>query len=296
MSMGFADGLRDLHDPRRVDSRLLEAMAELIGWNLKAYLTEEGQRNEIVFANEAYRTLGTKLNIAAMVNRLTGWTADVKEFARNVIVSWDSTRVERLEGGVPAYLDGSAVADGSPPALITRKVPAGSVDTADGNAMFGLRNRTFEDATAYTYDCGIPDPAGGYIRTDATWYDRETIGVFATPDVATEPFVLQQTWDRVRTILGEAPPDPGAGGAVHPSGPRHRGSLRRDDPGDRGRRDHRGAARSRGLRRSRRGRARQDPAVALVDHERARVPLGERGCAARGCPHRSVHTGVAPGP
>ncbi len=69
--------------------------------------------------------------------------------------------------------------------------------------MFGLRNRTFEDETAYTYDCGIPDPAGGYIRTDATWYDRETIGVFATPDVATEPFVLQQTWDRVRTILGE---------------------------------------------------------------------------------------------
>ncbi len=83
-------------------------MAELIGWNLKAYLTEEGQRNEIVFANEVYRTLGTKPNIAAMVNRLTGWTADVKEFARNVIVSWDSTRVERLEGGVPAYLDGSA--------------------------------------------------------------------------------------------------------------------------------------------------------------------------------------------
>ncbi|HEY8704324.1 MAG TPA: hypothetical protein VIL98_06195 [Gaiellaceae bacterium] len=203
MLMGFVDGLRDLHDPRRVDSRLLEAMADLIGWNLKAYLTEEGQRNEIVFANDVYRTLGTKPNIAAMVNRLTGWTADVKEFARNVVLSWDSTRVERLEGGVSAYLDGSAVADGTPPVLNTQTVPVGSVNTADPNAMFRLRNRTFEDATAYTYDCGVPDPAGGYIRNDAIWYNRETLGVYATPDVATEPFALQQTWERVRVILGE---------------------------------------------------------------------------------------------
>jgi len=203
MLLGFADGLRDLHDPRRVDSRLLESMADFIGWELKAYLTEEGQRNEIIFANDVYRTLGTKPNIAAMVNRLTGWTADVKEFARNVVVSWDSTRVEHLEGNVVAYLDGSAVADGAPPVLSTQKVPVGTVDTSDANAMFRLRNRTFEDTTAYTYDAGIPDPAGGYIRNDAVWYNRETIGIYATPDVETEPFVLQQTWERVRDILSD---------------------------------------------------------------------------------------------
>ncbi len=203
MLMGFADGLRDLHDPRKVDSRLLEAMADFIGWHLKAYLTEEGQRNEIVFANEVYRTLGTEPNIAAMVNRLTGWTAEVKEFVRNIVVSWDSTRVERLDGGLTAYLDGSASADGTPPVLHAKLVPAGSIDTTDPNALFELRNRTFDDATAYTYDCGVPDPAGGYVRDDSIWYNRETIGVFATPDVDTESLVIQETWDRVRTILGE---------------------------------------------------------------------------------------------
>lgn len=205
MLLGFVEGLRDLHDPRRVDSRLLDAMAAQIGWRIKGYLNEEGQRNEIVFAPEVYRTLGTKPNIAAIVNRLTNWSADVREFARHIVLSWDGMRVETLDGGVQAYLDSSAgVDEGPPPALRTQAWPNGSVDTADAAAMFRLRNRSFADTTAYTYDCGIPDPLeGGYSRTDATWYNRETIGIYATPDVVTEPFALQQTWERVREILAE---------------------------------------------------------------------------------------------
>ncbi len=203
MLLGFVDGLRDLHDARRADARLLEPMAELIGWQLKDYLDEDGQRNEITFAPDVYRTLGTAPNVAAMVNRLTGWTADVKDFARSVVLSWDGTRVEQLDAG-PAYLDGSAHVEGDPPVLVTRTVPAGSVDTSDAGAMFQLRNKTFEDQTAYTYDCGRPDTTnGGYVRDDDTWYNRETIGVYATPDVETEPFVLQQTWERVREILSD---------------------------------------------------------------------------------------------
>ena len=202
MLFGFADGLSDLHAPRRVDARLLQATAALIGWHLKAYLTEEGQRNEIVFANEVYRTLGTKPNIAAMVNRLTGWPSEVKEFADNVVVSWDASRVERLGGGVTGYLDGSATTTGAPPALAVRTVPRGSVDTTDAAALAALRNRTFDSAVPCTYDCGIPDPAGGYVRDDTIVYNRETIGVYVTPG-GMPPALVQETWDRVKTILAE---------------------------------------------------------------------------------------------
>jgi hypothetical protein len=202
MLFGFVDGLADLHDPRRVDARLLEPMAALIGWHLKAYLTEEGQRNEIVFANDVYRTLGTKPDIAAMVFRLTGWTSQVKEFADNVVVSWDASRFERLDGVATAYLDGSATTTGSPPALVVRTAPRGSIDTTKPAELAALRNRTFADVVPCSYDCGSPDPAGGYVRNDATVHNRETIGIYAATG-ALPPAVVQEIWARVRTILAE---------------------------------------------------------------------------------------------
>jgi hypothetical protein len=36
-----------------------------------------------------------------------------------------------------------------------------------------------------------------------TLYNRETIGIFAVPDVPTETLVLEQEWERVREILAE---------------------------------------------------------------------------------------------
>jgi phage tail-like protein len=203
MLFGFVDGLRELRSPHRINARLLPALAGLVGWKLKDFLDEEQQRNEITFAPEVYRTVGTAPNIAAIVNRLTGWDTRVREFARHIVLSFDTRRVEMLDAG-PAYLDGSIeVTSGPPPALRTRRAPVGSVDTRDALAMFRLRNRAFEDTASFSYDAGRPDANGVYTRDNTTLYNRETIGIYAVPDVATETLVLEQEWDRVRVILEE---------------------------------------------------------------------------------------------
>jgi phage tail-like protein len=199
---GAIDGLRDLHDPRRADARLLGPLARLIGWNLKDYLDEDGQRTEIRFAAEFYHTVGTAPNIAALVNRLTGWDAQVRDFVRNVLVTFDGSRVETLDGGAPVYLDGSLRADAAtPPGLAgKRRVPPGSVNTADADAMFRLRTHAPDDDTAYTYDGRMPDPT----RPDPIgWYNRDTLGIYIIPNVEASPFVLEQEWERVRQILAE---------------------------------------------------------------------------------------------
>jgi phage tail-like protein len=211
---GLIDGLRDLHAPRRADSRVLPLLAHLLGWPLKDYLDEDGQRNEIGFASELYRSLGTLPSIAALVNRLTGWDAKVRELGNSVIVSFDATRIEVLDGGRTVYLDGSlaptpayaAWLDGrqrKPPLLhfTGRRVPRGTVNTADGDAMFALRTRAFDDPNAYTYDCGRPDGLGGYATDNDTWYNLPTIGIFIVPLSEQEVFTIDAEWARVQQIL-----------------------------------------------------------------------------------------------
>jgi phage tail-like protein len=203
MLLGFVEGLRNLRATRRIDARLLPSLAALIGWRLTDTLDEEQQRNEIAFAPDVYRTVGTAPNVAATVNRLTGWDTRVKEFARQVVLSFDASRVEAIQSG-RAYFDGSAGTTPDPPhALVTRTAPAGSVDTTDALAMFRLRNRAFEDRTAYSYDAGRLAPDGRYALDNAVLYNRETIGVYVVPDVVSETLVIEQEWDRVRAILGE---------------------------------------------------------------------------------------------
>jgi hypothetical protein len=100
------ENLRDLHNIRRADSRLIPHLSHLIGWHLQDNLDEEGQRNELRYAPEVYKTVGTIPTIKAIINRLTGWDAEVREFAHNVLVSFDPNRLGTV-GGRTVYLDGS---------------------------------------------------------------------------------------------------------------------------------------------------------------------------------------------
>jgi phage tail-like protein len=215
MLQGMVDGLRDLHAVRRADSRVLPLLAHLLGWELKDYLDEDGQRTEIRFAAELYRAVGTFPSAVALVNRLTRWDANLREFARSVVVTFDATRVEQVESGQVVYLDGSlaptqgyldwldgaAQNEPAPPHFTGRRVPAGTVDTADADAMFALRTRAFDDPTAYTYDCGQPDGAGGYVQDNNTWYNRQTVGVFIVPLGEEDSFTIAEEWERVQQIL-----------------------------------------------------------------------------------------------
>lgn len=189
MLLGEVDALRDLHDVRRADARLLAPLAQMLGWKLKVALDEDGQRTEIGFATEAYRRTGTAPLVAAMVNRLTGWPAEVREFPRNVLRSWDETRVERTPAGA-RYLDGGA-----------RPRPAGSIDTGDRLSLLMLHEQRVDDTNAYSYDCGARESDGSYARTETTWFNRETIGVYASPPPRLRPAEVASAWSRVRLIL-----------------------------------------------------------------------------------------------
>lgn len=200
---GFVDGLRDVHDLRRADSRLLGPAAGMIGWRLKEYLDEEGQRAELAMAPHVYRSLGSAPAIAAMLNRLTGWRAEARDFARSVVLTWDPSRVERI-GAVTAYLDGGARVEGDPPALVAGGAPRGTVDTGDAVAMQRLRDRDPADLTAHSYDCGRFDPgAAAYRQDDRTWYNRETLGIYVRPPSGATAAALRAAWPRVRAILAE---------------------------------------------------------------------------------------------
>jgi hypothetical protein len=203
MLQAMVAAMRDLRSPRQVDSRLLPALAHLLGWRLKGYLNEDDQRNEILFAPQVYRSVGTLPNLAAMVNRLTGWDTRVREYAASIVVSFDSARLEALQGGRSIYLDGRVRVSDTPPHLTGNRVPYGSVDTSNAMAMFRLRTRAFDDTTAYTYDCGRSDGRGDYQRGNRTWYNRETVGLYIVPDVETESFRLEEEWDRVKQIISE---------------------------------------------------------------------------------------------
>ncbi len=189
------DSLRNLHAPRRVDSRFLPHLAHLIGWQPRDYLNEDQQRNEISFAPEIYKTVGTIPTIKARINRIIGWKAEIREFVHNVLLSFDASRVESRWDGV-VYLNGTD----PPPSY-----PTGSIDTSDTDteAIAKMKAKALDDPIAYSYDFGRPDGQGGYLKDDNVLYNRETIGIYMSPDVETEVFTLEEATERIRKLLRE---------------------------------------------------------------------------------------------
>ena len=198
-------GAADFHASSRADSRLLPPMAAWLGWPLRADLDEASQRNEIAYAPEFYRTVGTAGNIAAMVNRLTNWDTRIREFVRNVLVTFDASRIELLSDGRVLYMDGSTRGDtAAVPPVIGRRVPPGSLDTTQADAMFRLRTHAFEDDTAYTYDTRqARSLTPGGQPTIEGWYSRQTIGVYIVPDDSSEVFAPGDQFERIGRAIGE---------------------------------------------------------------------------------------------
>ena len=79
-----AEGLSDLNDVHNVAIDRLPALARQIGWEPDLTLDALRLRSDILSAPEVYRTVGTVPNIRTMVNRITGWDSNVKEFVHNV--------------------------------------------------------------------------------------------------------------------------------------------------------------------------------------------------------------------
>jgi hypothetical protein len=84
---GLGDGLLSLHDVMQVDAAYLPRLARWIGWNPDLTQPEPLQRNDILFAPELFASVGTIPTLRALINRMSGWPCQVKEFADNVFLT-----------------------------------------------------------------------------------------------------------------------------------------------------------------------------------------------------------------
>ena len=143
---GLAAGLPGLHDVDEVDYRILPLLAQWVGWDLSFDRPIPIQRHEIKYAAALYHITGTVPGCMLWVQRLTGWSAQIKEFGRNVFITNDV--------GNPAD---------------TTRTGSYTVNTSDAALLAG--RGTFADALSYTHDAGLGD---------GDWFSFHTIGIFAT--------------------------------------------------------------------------------------------------------------------
>lgn len=131
----FADGLRQLRDIDVVRPEFLLPLAQWIGWDLDRTQPVFARRNEVKFAPRLYRTTGTVPNLRTIVNRYTGWNAQVAELVHNIARSNTPPQLNvfaRIEDGavwrgsddaapVLGFGAGNASAVGTPgnPAVLT---------------------------------------------------------------------------------------------------------------------------------------------------------------------------------
>lgn len=85
----YGAGVRQFFDLDRCDGALLQLLAQWIGWQTNLTLDLNSQRNEIRRAPEVYKTVGIAANLRALVNRLTNWDSQIKEFVHNVFLTND---------------------------------------------------------------------------------------------------------------------------------------------------------------------------------------------------------------
>jgi phage tail-like protein len=126
----FTDGMRNFFDARRVDGNLLPLLAQWIGWQPDFTLSFAKQRNEVAYAPSFYRTAGVPANLRAMVNRVSTWDTQIKEFAHNIFRTSEPEQLAlyatKRKGGVwqPEELVTQDVGhEGRPAVLLTADGP-----------------------------------------------------------------------------------------------------------------------------------------------------------------------------
>ncbi|HEY9232991.1 MAG TPA: hypothetical protein VIS78_12620, partial [Blastocatellia bacterium] len=80
----LAEGLRRLHDVDVAPPEYLLPLAHWVGWEIDRSRPLFVNRNEVKFAPHLYRGVGTIPNLRALVNRYTGWYAQVAEFTQQI--------------------------------------------------------------------------------------------------------------------------------------------------------------------------------------------------------------------
>lgn len=211
MLHSFVEGMGDLRNLNRVDSKFLPHLADYIGWRLQGNTNELQQRQEIRNAPELYKTIGTIPTIKAVINRFTGWDARVHPYASNVLLSFDASRLEVLDDDEIIYLDNSFQlrqpdeSEEPPPMPLweARRVPRGSIDTTDAVAMSKLRSGADDDQTVYTYDTRPLGDQRELELPELPLYNPKRIRIDIIPDQEAEIFSRSESIDLLRKLIAE---------------------------------------------------------------------------------------------
>lgn len=119
----YIEGLPDLFGLDHCNYQALPLYAQWIGWDLSFQPNIQLQRNEIRYAVDLYRRIGTIPGCELMVKRLTGWECRIKEFYKNIFFS--------------------------------NNIDSKTVDATNSQLLQDIH--TFEDGLHYTYDTGLKE-------------------------------------------------------------------------------------------------------------------------------------------
>ncbi|MFD1213390.1 phage tail protein [Arthrobacter sp. GCM10027362] len=125
----------DLHDPDRVDGRLLPLLAQWIGWRTDYSLSVRAQRQEIRFAPQLYQRTGTPAALEATARRVAGLPIRTKEFVHNVACANQPPRLN-LWAAVREDAGGSWGRPGLVSVNFAYEGRAAQVRDADGSDLF----------------------------------------------------------------------------------------------------------------------------------------------------------------
>lgn len=78
---------RDRHNTHAVYSKALPNLAHMIGWLPDLTSDSYLLRKDIADAPNIYRTVGTLTNLRSVVNRVTQWNCEIKEFVHNIFLT-----------------------------------------------------------------------------------------------------------------------------------------------------------------------------------------------------------------
>jgi hypothetical protein len=173
---GLIDALPARHDIARARVDELPHLSRMIGWSPDLVAPAPTQRQDLEFAAELFAAVGTLRNPPAVVNRVTGWLCDVKEFAHNVVLTnapetqhlWEIWQVTRTAGtwSTPAPLTLTTFADSDPIALDV----GGTSWVIWHSDRSGRRELWFQrlgvDAAPVRVMSGAPDDAVGHTYSD----------------------------------------------------------------------------------------------------------------------------------
>jgi len=226
LGRSHAESTRTRHDLFSVRPDLLPHLARLIAWPSDLTAPQDRQRQDLLRAPELYGKVGTSGNVRVLVDRVTGWPVQVKEFVHNVFLTnapegeslWElwENRHNGVAWDVPATLTLTTAADGRPTLAVDSTGVIWAFWHSDRNGIREVWRQRLDgvDPAPTLARAGAPDDVPGVkpIEEDpAAVFDGTSVRLFWSSDVAGQ----RDLW--TRAFAGAPPADAASRVTDHPA-------------------------------------------------------------------------------